>query len=561
MARRTTLWLTVALSLAARALAAPAPDLGTDAQREAGKQLYEINCSQCHGDRGDGVGIATPFLLPRPRDFTAGKYKIRSTPSGALPTTEDLRNIIRAGMPYTGMPAWPQLSNEQLTDLAYYLKTFSPEFANPDRQPEPIDISEAPALSEESIEKGKQLYAELGCARCHGELGRGDGISAPTLTDDWGHPIRPADLTQRWTFRGGPKRHDIFRAFSTGMNGTPMPSFADALSAEQRWDLADYVYSLSPADTPNYATVVVAKKVARPLDPAQDAELFDAALPAFLPVIGQIVQPGRAFHPPLNGVGVRAVYNDTDIAIELRWNDRHADTSGENAPNLPVPPSEDAGDTGEAKPAADGDEGGIWGDAEAAPEDAPAAGGEAGEGEFWGEDEGGAAAPAAKSEFSDAVAIQFPLERPTTIRKPYFVFGDKDHPVNLWFADLAKQTPELYVGRGSDDLEALGPRDLQVWSHYDKGQWTVIFKRRLRSSGSITFEEGGFLPIALSVWDGISRERGNKRALSTWWTIYLSPGEGPSPVGEMARWAGLALGLELAFIGWARRRRRNSSPP
>jgi hypothetical protein len=345
------------------------------------------------------------------------------------------------------------------------------------------------------------------------------------------------------------------------MNGTPVPSFADALSVEQRWDLANFVYSLSPADTPNYATVVVAKKIAQPLDLAQSAELFADAQSAFLPVVGQIIRPGRAFHPPLNGVAVRAVYNDTDIAIELRWNDRHADTSGKNAPDLPVPPSEDAGDAAEAKPAADADAGGVWGDAEAAPEEAPAAGEEEGEAEFWGEGESGAAAPSAKSEFSDAVAIQFPLERPTTIRKPYFVFGDKDHPVNLWFVDLAKQTPELYVGRGSDDLEGLGPRDMQVASQYDKGQWTVMFKRRLRSRGETTFEEGGFLPIALSVWDGISRERGNKRALSSWWTIYLSPGEGPSPVGQMARWAGLALGLELVFIGWARRRRRSSSPP
>ena len=48
-------------------------------------------------------------LLPRPRDFTSGKFKIRTTPSGALPTDDDLRHIIREGMPYTSMPAWRQL--------------------------------------------------------------------------------------------------------------------------------------------------------------------------------------------------------------------------------------------------------------------------------------------------------------------------------------------------------------------------------------------------------------------------------------------------------------------
>jgi mono/diheme cytochrome c family protein len=554
MDRRMMLGLTVALSLAARAAAAPAPDLGSDAQRAAGKALYDAHCVQCHGEKGDGLGDAAPFLLPRPRDFTAGKFKIRSTPSGALPTTEDLRHIIKVGMPYTGMPAWPQFDEQALTNLAYYVKTFSPDFANPERQPAAIEIGAVPSLNEASIEKGTQLYAELGCARCHGELGRGDGVSAPTLKDDWGHPILPADLTQRWTFRGGPTQTDVFRAFSTGLNGTPMPSFADALSAEQRWDLAGYVWSLSPSDSPSYATVVVAKKVQQPLDLKRGGELFAGAQTAFLPVIGQIIQPGRSFHPPLNGVAVRAVYNDSDIAIELRWNDRRADKTGGNAPNMPVPPSEDAGEPA-AKPAA-ADEGDVWGDAEAEPAAAPDA---KGEGEFWDDGAGEAATAAGGAEFSDAVAIQFPVEPPTTVRKPYIVFGDKDFPVHLWFIDLAKNTPALWLGHGSDTLEALGTRDLSATTTYDKGEWTVVFKRRLRSRGEAAFQEDGFLPIALSVWDGSHRERGNKRALSTWWTIYLSPGDPPSPLREMAQWAGLTLGLELAFIGWARRRARASS--
>ena len=58
------------LVLASTARAAPPVDVGSDAQREAGKKLYEVNCSQCHGEKGDGQGIATPFLLPKPRDFT-----------------------------------------------------------------------------------------------------------------------------------------------------------------------------------------------------------------------------------------------------------------------------------------------------------------------------------------------------------------------------------------------------------------------------------------------------------------------------------------------------------
>src|SRR5918994_847458 len=121
----------VAVVIAARYVAptgsvrAAAQDVGTDAQREAGKALYLKYCAQCHNDNGDGEGYAAVHLRPRPRNFTTGKFKVRSTPNGALPTHQDLVDIIRKGMPYTSMPDWPTFSDQELSNPAYFITTFS----------------------------------------------------------------------------------------------------------------------------------------------------------------------------------------------------------------------------------------------------------------------------------------------------------------------------------------------------------------------------------------------------------------------------------------------------
>jgi len=524
--------LCAALTGSARAAA---QDVGTEAQRESGKNLYLKYCSQCHGEKGDGEGYATPHVYPRPRDFTQGKFKVRSTPTGALPTHQDLVNIIRRGMPYTSMPGWPSLSDQQVRDLAYFLTTFSPDFSSPGNAPQPVPLPSAPGATTESIEVGRKLYEESGCIRCHGALGRGDGPSAPTLTDDWGHPIRAADLSQIWTFRGGSSREDIFRTMSTGFNGTPMPGFVDALSPEQRWAITDFIVSLSGSDGPGYTNLVVARHVQDPIDLEKGAAIFESAPVARFPIIGQIMEPGRSFHPLTTSVTVQAIYDFESIALLVRWHDMSAERTGKNGPSLPVPPEEEEEGQGAGTS--------IWGEAEAAQQAAV---------DPFAEEQ---AAPAAQpSEFSDAVAIQIPSQVPTGARKPYFIFGDAQNSVDLWFFDLARPEPLQFTGRGSADIAANDTGDLTGVASYDQGEWSVIFKRPLRATSGAPFTAGEFLPIAFSVWDGFSRERGNRRGLTAWYSIYVEPEAVPSAVGPMVRTAALILAIELAVIGWVRRR-------
>jgi mono/diheme cytochrome c family protein len=531
--------LCVALLGSARAAA---QDVGTEAQRESGKRLYLKYCSQCHGEKGDGEGYAAPHLRPRPRNFTTGKFKVRTTPNGALPTHQDLVNVIRRGMPYTSMPAWPTFSDQEVTDLAYFLTTFSPDFSNKENVPQPVPLPSAPSATKESIELGKKLYVETGCVKCHGTLGRGDGTSAPTLTDDWGHPIRPADLAQGWTFRGGASREDIFRTMSTGLNGTPMPSFSDSLTPEQRWAITDFIVSLSGSNEPGYTNLVIAKHVQDPIDLAKGAANFASAPVARFPIVGQIMEPTRSFHPPATSVSVQAIYDADSIALLVRWHDMSAEKAGRNGPSLPVPVEEEE----EAAPGGAPKAGeSPFGEEEVAPGGAQQA-----EANPFAEAEGAPAAP--PSEFSDAVSIQIPSQVPTGARKPYFIFGDAQNSVDLWFFDLARPAPLQFTGKGSGDIALNATGDVTGTANYDQGEWSVIFKRPLRADSGAPFTPGEFLPIAFSVWDGFSRERGNRRGLTIWNSVYVEPEVVPSAVGPMVKTALFILVIELAVIGWVR---------
>jgi mono/diheme cytochrome c family protein len=542
--------LLAALHAGAAAAASEAPP---------GGELYQKLCSQCHGENGDGKGVAAARLVPRPRDFTAGKFKVRTTPNGALPTDADLLRVIRDGMPYTSMPGWSHLSDAQLEELVAAVKSFSADFEDPARAPEPIAIPNAPRATAESAEKGREVYARIGCGACHGELGRGDGQSAPNLTDDWGDSIRPADLTKRWTFRGGPTRTDIYRTFTTGMNGTPMPSFAESLSDEERWQLVDYIASLDPRQEPGYGELLRVVWSDEELEIERGAELFAHAPPAYFSVVGQITEPGRAFHPSANGVTVRAVYNRREIAFRVSWHDLRADRSGSNAPDLVVPAEEERAES--AATAAPEEPGDFWGEA-AAPETEAAAAED-----FWGDDaaatddgddgfweEEGPAAGG--TEFSDAVAIQLPVELPTGIRKPYFIFGDPQNPVDLWFFDLAAAGARRYLAAGSTKITPVEGEEVTAVAAFDRGEWSVVFKRDLKSSGGVTFAAEQYVPIAFSLWDGTARERGNRRGLTQWKYLYTMPQSTPSPVGPMLRAALAVLVIEMALVVWVWRRNR-----
>jgi len=211
---------------------------------ERGKAVYLDACAACHGEKGDGKGPLAAFLDPKPRDFTAGKFKFRSTPSSSLPTDLDLFRTITQGPFGTSMPGFSRISYEDRRTLVQFIKTFSDKFSK-EKPAQPILIPDPPPRTAELIEKGRELYKDAGCNSCHGDTGKGDGPSARELKDDWGNPIRPLDFTSGISPKGGSTPKDIYRAIMTGLQGTPMPDFGDAFEKEQAWAVVYYILSLS----------------------------------------------------------------------------------------------------------------------------------------------------------------------------------------------------------------------------------------------------------------------------------------------------------------------------
>ncbi len=133
----------------------------------------------------------------------------------------------------------------------------------------------------ESIERGRELFLgktkeKLECAGCHGALARGDGpsfvdqgvfnhvvfggdpstrkeriesLDAKTKElwgqklDEWGNPLRPANLN-RGVYKGGRRPLDIYWRIAKGITGAQMPAHYPTIDHKQIWDLVNFVLEL-----------------------------------------------------------------------------------------------------------------------------------------------------------------------------------------------------------------------------------------------------------------------------------------------------------------------------
>lgn len=524
---------------------------------EEGKKIYFRKCVWCHGVDGAGDGPGADRLWPRPRNFNAGTFKIRHTASGELPLFDptkptpgqnDLFETVTHGLPGSAMPSWDGiLTEQQRLQVLSFVTTQLVKDRKFDDKTETfsvLDLNNKDAMkkidySKESLEKGAKLVVEKKCVECHGMEGRGDG-NPFNLKDDWGFPIQPADWHKCWNFRGSrqdPYRVEtIFRTFSTGVNGTPMPSFADNTTVEERWHMANFVNSLCErakeadpfsklleidpqTDKPKTNFVVPSSPTEGEIPgDSQDKKWQD--LPRRqIAMGGQITHKPRNFVNRIDDLWVRSMYNKNEIAFLFQWDDR---SQSQVATGVTVTPIEEA-------PPTTGEENSI-------------------------------AAKQNKYEvYNDAVAIQFPAKWQEIVppEKPRYLHGEEKRHVDLWKWE-ADGTLKAYTGSGWDKpleerSDSTGKLKL-VKSVFKDGRWTVLMKRPLKTGdkdNDVQFESGKYIPTVFFAWDGHNGDAGLKMAVSAFYYSILEP---PVPIEAKVYPVLMAVGMIIAE-GWILRRR------
>lgn len=145
-----------------------------------GKRIYDLNCASCHGAYGGGDGKAAARLDPPPTNFTDDLLMGAISPFQAY-------NTVLLGVMGTAMPSFPQLSEQEVWDVAFYIETLKYKAGEQDQRSyallfdtvkEKISLAEAAAGSDlELLEKLGGRKDRLLSIRLHSESGNSGSLT------------------------------------------------------------------------------------------------------------------------------------------------------------------------------------------------------------------------------------------------------------------------------------------------------------------------------------------------------------------------------------------------
>jgi mono/diheme cytochrome c family protein len=500
----------------------------SDAKLARGKTLYENNCLQCHGNKGDGDGAAARYLYPRPRNFTEGMFRIVSSTNGK-PTDKDLFLVISRGMPGSAMIPFAHLPESDRWALVGYVRhlwranlaervrksasesgediseTEVASAADKLVAPGPnVEFAEAlPASSPESIARGRAHYLKS-CASCHGDKGKGDGTTEQKNSD--GMPTRPRDLTLGY-FKGTREPAQIFARIQLGMPGSPMPATLGFKPAEAG-DLINYVNSLSdPAlagKLEHKRSRIVAKRVPQVTNAGASEDVWQTA--AAVPIVVSPLWWREHLIPDLQ---VAAVHDGKTLAIRLSWRDVTR--------NDTVSRPEDFEDMVAVQ---------LF---KGSPEPFLGMGRENGNVDLWlwrasWQRRDVAQAGALLDDYPFDTPIYAGLVKDKGKAVPDFLTARAAKNLNA-DSDPTRSASNLVAkGFGSTTFRPKESQVVQASSDWRTGQWSVVLSRPLavEAVDGVSFAPGDHVSAAFAIWDGAARDRNGQKLFSIWHDLTLA---------------------------------------
>jgi mono/diheme cytochrome c family protein len=512
-----------------------------DGKPATGAELYAQHCAACHGPKGDGKGLAAQFVFPKPRDFRSGRFRLVSTSNG-VPTFDDIRTVLRRGMPGSSMPPWPHLSDDAMKLLAEHIVSLRRDGIREtllaaaaesgdevseeelretvDRLSTPGDVVAAADVDNstpQSIAHGKELYATKACAQCHGTSGKGDGQQQ--MVDSEGLPTRPRDLT-RGIFKGSPDPASVWRRISLGMPGSPMPS-SQNLTPKEVADLTHFILSLSNETARNAAILtrqrVVVKQVLT-LPIAADSSIWQQV--GAVPIRTVPLWWRDDAEPDLL---VQAVHDGKAICFRMSWADPY--------PNQDSARSEDFEDAiavelfrGKSEP--------FLGMGAA---DAPV--------DMWFWDADRQSADDIEKVNPNVVVDLYPFSETVVTSAEYDRAGTHtaaQAPISLPAVAAGNQIVPSENTRAGSSLETAGPGSatfrpvksqlVDAHGQWADGRWTVVMTRALKVDAvgaGVSLEPGAKASVAFAIWDGGAKDRDGKKLVSIWQDCELERKKNP----------------------------------